>query len=90
MPCNGCCAPGGGVPVAGTIRKDPAFQTEIFQQGAAALDASNCSPWYGSLSRIPDAKKIISETMFDLLKGNPDADIAVALTAAEEQYNSNN
>ena len=81
---------GGGVPVASSVRAEPAFQTEIFKQGAAALDASNCKPWYGSLTRIPEAKKIITETLFDLLKGNPDADIAAALTAAEETYNSNN
>ena len=81
---------GGGVPVASAVREDPAFQTEIFQQGAAALAASDCKPWYGSLARIPEAKKIITDTMFDLLKGNPDADIGAALSAAEAEYNSNN
>lgn len=81
---------GGGVPVASGVREDAAFQTEIFKQAAAALDASDCKPWYGSLSRIPEAKKIITETMFDLLKGNPNADIAAALAAAEAEYNSGN
>jgi multiple sugar transport system substrate-binding protein len=81
---------GGGVPVAENVRADAAFQTEIFQQGGAALAASDCRPWYGSLTRIPDAKKIITTVMFDLLKGNPEADIAEALTAAEMEYNSNN
>lgn len=81
---------GGGVPVAEGVRSDPAFQTEIFQQAADAMAASDCKPWYGSLTRIPEAKKIISTVMFDLLKGNPTADIASALTSAEAEYNSNN
>lgn len=81
---------GGGIPVASSVREDAAFQTEIFKQAAAALDASDCKPWYGSLSRIPEAKKIITETMFDLLKGNPNADVAAALAAAEAEYNSGN
>ncbi|HQY92617.1 MAG: extracellular solute-binding protein [Caldilinea sp.] len=81
---------GGGVPVASSVREDAAFQTEIFKQGAAALEASDCKPWYGSLTRIAEAKKLITETMFDLLKGNPDADIAAALAATEAEYNSNN
>jgi multiple sugar transport system substrate-binding protein len=80
---------GGGVPVAAAVRADEAFQTKIFQQGADALAASNCQPWYGSLTRIPEAKTIITTVMFDLVKGNPTADIAAALTAAESEYNSN-
>jgi multiple sugar transport system substrate-binding protein len=80
---------GGGVPTSTAMREDEAFQTPIFQQGLAAAEASSCRPWYGSLLNIPEAKKIISTTIFDLIKGNPDADIAAALTAADEQYNSN-
>lgn len=79
---------GGGVPVSESLRQDEAFQKPIFQQGLEAAAASACRPWYGSLLNIPEAKKIISNTIFDLIKGNPEADIAAALTAAEEQYNS--
>ena len=81
---------GGGVPVAESVRADAAFQTEIFQQGSEALAASNCVPWYGSLTRIPEAKTIITTVMFDLVKGNPSADIAESLTTAEAEYNSGN
>ena len=81
---------GGGVPVAASVGADPAFQTQIFQQAAAALAASDCKPWYGSLTRIPEAKTIITNVIFDLVKGNPNADIAEALTTAETEYNSNN
>ncbi len=79
---------GGGVPVAESLRQDEAFQKPVFQQGLEAVAASACRPWYGSLLRIPEAKTIISTTIFDLIKGNPEADIAAALTAAEEQYNN--
>lgn len=81
---------GGGVPVVDYLAEADAFQTEIFQQGIAAAEASNCQPWYGSLLRIPDAKVIITNVIFDLIKGNPTADIAGALTAAQDEYNAGN
>ena len=40
--------------------------------------------------RIPEAKVIITNVIFDLIKGNPTADIATALTAAQEEYNAGN
>lgn len=79
---------GGGVPTSATMRSDPAFHTPVFQQGLDAAAASACRPWYGSLLHIPEAKKIISTTLFDLIKGNPTADIAATLAAAEAEYNS--
>jgi hypothetical protein len=81
---------GGGVPVIDYLAEAAAFQTEIFQKGVAAAAASNCRPWYGSLLHIPEAKVIIANVIFDLIKGNPTADIAEALTAAQEAYNTAN
>jgi hypothetical protein len=80
---------GGGWPVSKTLLQAPAFQTEIFQQGLAAAEASACRPWQGSLLKIPEAKKIIATTIYDLIKANPEADIAEALTKAQDEYNSN-
>jgi multiple sugar transport system substrate-binding protein len=79
---------GGGIPAQKKIRIDATFQTEIYKQGAAAAAASVCKPWYGSLLKIPEAKKIITTTIFDLIKTNPEADIAAALTAAQDEYNN--
>ncbi len=81
---------GGGIPVIDYLAEAEAFQTEIFQKGVAAAAASHCQPWYGSLLHIPEAKVIIANVIFDLIKGNPTADIAEALTAAQEEYNSAN
>jgi ABC-type glycerol-3-phosphate transport system substrate-binding protein len=81
---------GGGLPTSVPLRAHEAFQTPIFRQGVAAAEASACRPWFGSLLNIPEAKKIISTTLFDLIKGNPEADIVATLTAAEEAYNRNN
>jgi multiple sugar transport system substrate-binding protein len=79
---------GGGIPTQKKIQAEATFQTEIYKQGAAAAAASACKPWYGSLLKIPEAKKIITTTIFDLVKTNPDADIAAALTAAQDEYNN--
>jgi multiple sugar transport system substrate-binding protein len=90
-PANGIAwvrSAGGGWPVAKSWLENEAFQSEIFQQGIAASEASACRPWQGSLLDIPNAKKIISTTIYDLIKANPEADIAAALTQAEEEYNA--
>lgn len=79
---------GGGIPTRKSVQADATFQTEIYKQGAAAAAASACKPWYGSLLKIPDAKKIITTTLFDLIKTDPTADIATALQAAQDEYNA--
>lgn len=79
---------GGGVPVSSALRADEAFQKPIFTQGMDAAAASDCSPWFGSLLKIPEAKRIIAGTMFDLIRGDPGADIAEALQRAEDEYNA--
>ena len=48
--------------------------------------ASDCKPWYGSLKRIPEAKKIITNTIYNLIKAKPDADIATDLAKADAEY----
>jgi multiple sugar transport system substrate-binding protein len=79
---------GGGIPVQKVVQADATFQSEIYKQGAAAAAASACKPWYGSLLKIPEAKKIVTNTIFDLIKTDPTADIATALQAAQDEYNA--
>jgi len=78
---------GGGFPTGAALRQDATFQTELYKQSQAVSETSACKPWFGSLRRIPEAKKIITTTIYDLLKTKPDADIAAELTKAEEEYN---
>ena len=79
---------GGGVPTSSVMRENEAFDKPVFQQALAAAADSDCRPWYGSLLRIPEAKTIITRTLFELIKGDPTADIAAALQAAEDEYNN--
>ena len=39
------------------------------------------------LAKTPEAKTLITKTIYDLLKTDPTADIAAALTAAQDEYN---
>ncbi|MBC8076925.1 MAG: hypothetical protein H7Y32_12675, partial [Chloroflexales bacterium] len=78
----------GGFPTGAALQKDASFDTEMARQTRAATDASACRPWYGSLDRIPEAKTIITNAIYDLIKTNPDADIAAALTSAQDEYNA--
>jgi ABC-type glycerol-3-phosphate transport system substrate-binding protein len=81
---------GGGFPTSASLRADPTFQTETYKQAQAVSEASACKPWFGSLRRIPEAKTIITNVIYDLIKAKPDADISTELIKAEEEYNTGN
>ncbi len=86
--------PGGGFPALRSIL--PLIEERVpvakafYEQAAKAVAASECRPWYGSLERRDEAKKIIQNTIYRLVKEDPTADISEALKAAEEEYNRNN
>jgi multiple sugar transport system substrate-binding protein len=82
--------PGGGFPVLKTTQADPLFQTPFYQEAAKALSNSECRPWWGSLERNEEAQKLVMATVFKLIKEDPTADIAAALTATQEEYNAGN
>jgi hypothetical protein len=81
--------PGGGFPSNKKFLEQEVFQTPFYQQAAEAT-AGICKPWSGSLIRLPEAKKLIATTIFDLIKTNPTADIAAALQKADDEYNAGN
>ncbi len=79
--------PGGGFPALKATQSEALFQTPFYVQAAEAVAASSCHAWYGSLERRDEAKTLIVNTIYDLIKADPTADIATALTEAEEEYN---
>jgi multiple sugar transport system substrate-binding protein len=83
-------APGGGFPTLKSTQAEEHFQTPFYQQAAEVVAASVCTPWYGSLERRDEAKTLVMNTVYKLIKEDPTADIAAALTAAEEEYNAGN
>jgi len=82
--------PGGGFPTLKTTEAADQFQTEFYKEAAKAVDASVCTPWYGSLERREEAQTLVMNTVYKLIKEDPTADIAATLTAAEEEYNKGN
>ena len=80
--------PGGGLPTEASIAKDPLFQTTFYKEAIPAT-AGLCRPWAGSLTKLPEAKKIIAQAIYHLIKEDPKADIAATLTAAQNDYNKN-
>ncbi len=77
----------GGLPISNALKSDPAFNGPLAKEALAAASASECRPWYGSLTHIPEAKTLITKVIYDLLKTDPTGDSAAALTAAENEYN---
>ena len=82
--------PGGGFPALGATQSSEAFSEPFFQQAGAAVAASSCSPWYGSLERPEDAQLLAMAVIYNLIKEDPTADIAEALIAVQEEYNAEN
>ncbi len=82
--------PGGGFPTLASTQAEEQFQTPFYQQAAEVVAASVCKPWYGSLERRDEAKPLVMNTIYKLIKEDPTADIAAVLTAAEEEYNAGN
>lgn len=82
--------PGGGFPTLKATQAVEQFQTPFYQQAAEAVGASVCSPWYGTLERRDEVKKLVMTTIYRLIKENPTLDIATELAAAEAEYNAGN
>ena len=80
--------PGGGFPVLKATLALEQFQAPFYQQAAAAVAASACRPWWGSLERPEEAQLLIMTTVYKLIKEDPSADIAQVLTEAQEEYNA--
>ncbi|BCX05977.1 MAG: hypothetical protein KatS3mg053_3915 [Candidatus Roseilinea sp.] len=86
--------PGGGFPALRSMLPEIEARAPVakafYEQAAAAVAASECRPWYGTLERRDEAKKIIQSTIYKLTKEDPTADISATLKAAEEEYNKGN
>ncbi len=86
--------PGGGFPALRSMLPEIEARMPVakafYEQAAAAVAASECRPWYGTLERRNEAKKIIQTAIFKLVKEDPTADISAVLKAAEEEYNKGN
>jgi hypothetical protein len=86
--------PGGGFPALRSMLPEIEARAPVakafYEQAAAAVAASQCRPWYGSLERRNEAKKIIQTAVYKLVKEDPSADISATLKAAEEEYNRGN
>ena len=82
--------PGGGFPVLKTTQAHEIFQTPFYQEAAEAVGSSACRPWYGSLQRPNEAQELVMNTIYKLMKEDPTADIAEALTQTQDEYNADN
>ncbi|MGC9397619.1 MAG: ABC transporter substrate-binding protein [Anaerolineae bacterium] len=82
--------PGGGFPVLGATQNHELFQAPFFQQAAAAVSASSCRPWFGSLENPEEAQRLLMNAVYQLIKEDPTADIAETLQRVQEEYNAGN
>lgn len=81
---------GAGFPTLQTAYDAPEMQTAFYQEAAAAVDASVCTPHYGTLERVSEAEELIALAIYNLVKEDPSLDIATTLQAAQDQYNAGN
>jgi multiple sugar transport system substrate-binding protein len=79
--------PGAGFPVLKSLRSDPKYQTPFYKQASAAVAASECKPWAGSIVDTAGAQKAVMAVVYKLIKQDPTADIAAELTKAQDAFN---
>lgn len=77
----------GGFPALRTSLTHQSFQTPYFKQAAQVVAASSCRPWFGTLTKPAVAQPIVMTVLYKLIKEDPKADIAAALTKAQDEYN---
>lgn len=82
--------PGAGFPSLKSAQSAPEMQTPFYQQAAAAVNGSVCTYYAGSLTRPPEAKELIMNTVYKLVKEDPTLDIATELQKTQDEYNANN
>jgi multiple sugar transport system substrate-binding protein len=87
---NYVLGPGGGFPSLKGAQSDSRFQSVYYQQAAKVMEASACRPWFGSLGRPAEAKQLVMTVIYNLIKENPNADIAAELIKTQEEYNKGN
>jgi ABC-type glycerol-3-phosphate transport system substrate-binding protein len=81
---------GAGLPVLGATFDQPGFESNFHQQAKGVLEVSACRPWQGSLERTAEARPIIMNAIYKLVKEDPTADIAEILQQASDEYNAGN
>lgn len=81
---------GSGIPALGATYSHPAFQSNFYQQAKDVIAASACRPVFGSLDRWDEAKPMIMNAVYKLVKEDPTADIATELQKVQDEYNANN
>jgi ABC-type glycerol-3-phosphate transport system substrate-binding protein len=79
-----------GIPTLGATFGQPSFQTKFYQEARGVADASACRPVYGSLQRWDEARPMIMNVVYKLIKEDLTADIATELQKAQDEYNANN
>ena len=82
--------PGAGFPSLLSVQQHPDMQTPFYQQAAEAIKASKCTFAMGSFERPDEAREMIMNVIYKLIKEDPTADIATELQAVQEEYNANN
>lgn len=82
--------PGAGFPALQSTINHPDLQTPFYQEAFKALETSLCKPFQGSLTNPSEARILIMQAVYKLIKEDPNADIKSVLQAADEEYNSNN
>ena len=82
--------PGAGFPTLRTAQQAPEMQAPFYVEAASAVNASVCTPHFGTLERVSEAEELIATAIYNLIKQDPTLDIASTLQAAQDQYNAGN
>jgi maltose-binding protein MalE len=82
--------PGAGFPANTAMLDTPELDLPFYHAAEEALKNSVCTNNQGSLERMEEAREIIMNAFYKVVKEDPTADILTVFTEAEEAYNAGN
>ena len=82
--------PGAGFPTLLSTLDHELYQEPFYEQARIAIEGSNCTEYIGTLQNPSEARVLVMNAVYKLVKENPTADIAAELQAVQDEYNANN
>ena len=81
---------GAGFPALAATLDHPDLQVPFYQAAAGAVEASACRSYIGTLENSTEARILIMNAVYKLIKEDTTLDIATELQKAEDEYNASN
>jgi multiple sugar transport system substrate-binding protein len=81
---------GAGFPTNLGLLDNELYETPFYKEAVAAIEASDCTPYIGSLMNPIEGRTLVMNAIYKLVKEDQTADISAELQAVQDEYNDAN